>query len=172
MTWRNSSWSGPFRWMLVVILLLFAGIMVMMWVDDSIIGTSLVFGYASILVVAVLIVSLHNWLTVGDNGVRIGYFPFYRRTIPYNEIREIRIVEIKPVGQFGGWGLKGLPRSRYGMLLGGYPPKAVRIETTEDKRYASTFAEDDLSRIVSALQARGCKLSAENDAPPTEGSPT
>lgn len=164
MTWRNTAWSGPFRWFLLGILLLFGGILVMMWLDDSVTRTERIVGYVSILAVTGLLVSFHNWLRVTDEGVRIGYFPFYWRTIPYDQVREIRQVSVQPLGQFGGWGLKGAPSSPHGMLLGGYPSTAVRIETNENKRYAVTFQEGDLNRIISALQVRGCKLSAEHEA--------
>lgn len=165
MTWRNWAWSGKFIWFLVGIAVLFGVIGVAVFLDETT-STSDRLVVAPILgLVMVLLLVMHNWITVESGSVKIGYFPFYRRTLAYSEISELSIVDIQPVRQFGGWGVKGLAKSRNGLLLGGYPARGLRFETRDDRRYVVTF--QDLEPIVQALAQHGRPLSATSEHDPS-----
>ena len=163
MTVRNWAWNGKFRWFVLVITLVFVGILVLVNTDETTSRAERISANLLLGVVLVMLVVLHNWITISPGTVRIGYVPFYRRTLPLSKIRSVSIVEIKPVQQYGGWGIKGLAKSRNGLLLGGYPPRGLRFETVDDRRYVVTFP--DLDPIVAALANQGCTLSADNEAP-------
>jgi hypothetical protein len=47
-------------------------------------------------------------ITVSNNTLRIsfGYLGIINRDIPLSEIRETKVVEYRPVRQFGGWGIR------------------------------------------------------------------
>ena len=62
------------------------------------------------IVIAVLFPLLFGRLliTVTDNTLRIdyGYLGLIKKEIPLSEIRETRVVEYRPIRQFGGWGIR------------------------------------------------------------------
>ena len=93
--------------------------------------------------------------------MKLGFFPLFRKTLQYSEIANLSIVEVKPFRQFGGWGVRGFPKYKYGMMLGGYPPRGLRFQTHDDRRYVITF--EDLDPILQALAQHGCTLSAGNE---------
>ncbi len=47
-------------------------------------------------------------ITISDNTLHItfGYLDIIKKDIPLSEIRETRVVEYKPLRQFGGWGIR------------------------------------------------------------------
>lgn len=160
MTWRNWAWHGGFKWVLIAMSLVFIAVLIPInltddagtwerWITNTIVLASLV-----------LLLILHNWITIRPGEVRFGYTPFYRRTLPLREIREVRTVTINPMREFGGWGLKGHPQSKNGMLLGGHPNRGLRSETFDNRRYVLTFP--DLDPIINELARYGCTLSAGN----------
>lgn len=155
MTWRTSSWTGKLRWLSGLLVAIFAGLMVMIWFTEHD-EREKWFGLVSMGMVGVMLLSSHTWLELRDRELRLGYFPLYRRTIAYQDIAAIRRVKISPLAEYGGTGIKGLAASPKGILLGGYPTDALRIETVDNKRYVLTLY--DRERIISALQVRGCTL--------------
>lgn len=158
MTWRNSAWHGGFKWFALAIIVMFGAILVGAFIDDSQSTTDRIVVSVLLGVTLPLILVMHNWITIRPGEVRIGYFPFYRRTLPMSSIRDVSVVDIKPVGQFGGWGLKGMAKSKHGLLLGGHPRRGLRFETFDEHRYVVTFP--NLEPIVQALGEHGCTLSA------------
>lgn len=158
MTWRNSAWHGGFKWIALAIIVMFIAILVGAFLDESQSTTDRIVVGVSLVATMLLLLVMHNWITIRPGEVRIGYFPFYRRTLPMSEIQDVSIVDIRPVGQFGGWGVKGMARSKHGLLLGGHPSRGLRFETFDDHRYVVTFP--DLEPIVQALADQSCTLSA------------
>jgi len=159
MTWRNTIWQGGYRWLLLGLTVLLVGIMIAihtvadepLW--ERIIAT-VVIG-----IVLVLMMVMNNWITVKPGEVEIGFFPFYRKTMPMRDIRRVSEVDIRPYRHYGGLGLKGFSGTRHGLLLGGYPTTGLMFETAEDRRYVVTFR--DLDPIIRALASHGCTLSAD-----------
>ena len=47
-------------------------------------------------------------ITISDSTLRIsfGYLGVIKKEIPLSEIRESRVVEYRPIRQFGGWGIR------------------------------------------------------------------
>lgn len=41
--------------------------------------------------------------------VSFGFFPMYRMRIPIGEIREVESVVYRPLRDYGGWGIRGIP---------------------------------------------------------------
>ena len=159
MTWRNTIWQGGYRWLLVAVVALLLGITIALYTvaDEPLherIIANMVIG-----VVLVLVIVMHNWITVKPGEVQVGFFPFYRKTLPMRDIRGVRKVDIRPYRNYGGLGLKGLSSTRHGLLLGGYPATGLMFETVDNRRYVVTFR--DLDPIVRALAGYGCTLSAD-----------
>jgi hypothetical protein len=66
---------------------------------------------------------------VSEEGVTLRLFPFGMRKIAAGEIRDARIVEVRPM-EYGGWGVRWVPGGRAYILRGG---RGVRIELTSGK---------------------------------------
>ncbi len=159
MTWRNTIWQGGYRWLLLGLSVLLAGILVAIHtVADEPFWERMV-ATVLILLVLVLLMVMHNWITVKPGEVQVGFWPFYRKTMPMRDIRRIAKVDIQPYRHYGGLGLKGFSSTRHGLLLGGYPTTGLMFETTDDRRYVVTFR--DLDPIIRALASHGCTLSAD-----------
>ena len=46
---------------------------------------------------------------VRSDGVFIRFFPLTSRLIPYDQIAQVTAREYSPIGEFGGWGIRGIP---------------------------------------------------------------
>lgn len=160
MTWRNWNWTGGERWFQIAVTVFTAVMLVVLYLDNEtpIVGKWLI----ALLLVAIAVVCYcgHTWITVKSNEVRFGFFPLYRKSITYREIQRFSIVTIKPLRQFGGFGVRGWARSKRGLLLGGHPSTGLRFETVDDRRYIVTPGE--IAPIVQELGRNGCTLSAGN----------
>lgn len=161
MTWRNWSWGGKRGWLLAIFGLFFISIGVVVFMQDSTTNLQLGICVAILVIVFVGIAIMHNWIEVGADAVRIGFFPLFRATLPYSEIANLSIVEVKPYRQFGGWGVRGFPKYKYGMMFGGFPSSGLRFELHDESRYVTTF--ENLEPILQALAQHGCTLSAGNE---------
>lgn len=158
MTWRNWMWRGAFlAWFLVLtapmlVLLIPINLMEDQSFNDRLIGNLVL--VASFLFLA----PSHNWISIQPGKVRLGFFPIYWKTLNISEIRYVMPVEFSPMRDFAGWGLKGLAKSRNGILLGGNPDRGIMIETLDRRRYVLSFA--DSGPILRELEAQGCTLAA------------
>lgn len=96
---------------------------------------------------------MHAFLTFRTDAVRIGFMPIFWRTIPYREIAAVDAVEVDPMRDYSGWGVKGRGAQPKGMLFSGGSHNAVRITLHDDRRYLVTLP-DPVDDIVAALRAR------------------
>ncbi len=54
-------------------------------------------------------VSAKLTVRVDVDGVHIRLFPLHRLTIPHRRIVHVEVMTYQPIGEFGGWGMKGPP---------------------------------------------------------------
>lgn len=160
MTWRNWGWFGGYRWFLIAITAFILVMLTVLYLDSE--TPVFVKGIVTVVLLAslVLVFVAHPWVTVNPGEVRIGYFPLYRRTLPLRDVRNLSIVTVDPLRKYSGYGVRGLAKSRRGLLLGGHPPTALRFETVDDRRYIVTLR--NLEPVVNELARYGCTLSAGN----------
>lgn len=158
MTWRTWVWGGPFlAWLLVLGLPLLA-ILIPINLDDDASSNERIVGNILLIASFLLILVMHNWITVASGKVRFGFFPLYWKSLQVNEIRYVIRVDFNPMRDFAGWGVKGMAKSRNGILLGGNPSRGVMIETHDRRRYVLSFKDPDA--VLQALQREGCTLAA------------
>lgn len=164
MTWRTWMWRGPFlAWFLVLAAPMLVFLIPINFMEDE--GNERIIGNILLVAAFVLILVMHNWITIRPGTVRVGFFPLYWRTLDISEIRYVIAVEFQPIRDFAGWGIKGMARSRNGILLGGNPPRGIMIETLDRRRYVLSFV--DAEPIMQKLAEHGCTLSAgiEDESP-------
>ena len=159
MTWRNWVWNGRFfAWYFVMAAPMF-GLLIYLNRADQQNDSDRTIGTIVLLAAFGLITSFQNWITIRPGKVRLGFFPIYWRTLAMSEIRYVIPVEFNPMRDFSGYGIKGLAKSRNGILLGGNPPRGIMIETLDRRRYVLSFA--DAEPILQAFARQGVTLSAE-----------
>ncbi len=153
MTWRNWMWRGSFfAWFLVMVAPLLVLLIPINFVDDQS-STDRLIGNAVMIGAFLILVPLYNWISIKPGKVRLGFFPLYWRTLDISEIRYAIEVEFNPMQDFAGWGIKGLAKSRNGILLGGNPPHGIMLETHDHRRYVLSFP--NTGPILNALQIHG-----------------
>lgn len=160
MTWRNWGWQGGFKWFQIAITVFVVGMLLVLFQDDETSGVIRVIVTIVLAATLVLVYVAHAWITITSGEVQLGYFPLYRRTIPISDIQELTLVTVRPVRDFGGFGVRGLAKSRRGLLLGGHPDRGLKFETVDDRRYIVTL--HDLQPVIQELARQGCTLSAES----------
>ncbi len=160
MTWRQTTWTGWQRWLFLGVTVMFIAIWVVILLDDSATNSERIISSLILVASWIFMAVMHSWLRITAAQVRMGFFPLYRVTLQFREIREASVVTINPFQDFGGTGLKGSARSKNGILLGGVPNTGLRFETFDHRRYVITL--HDLEPAVQALEAQGFTLSADD----------
>lgn len=160
MIWRTWIWRGAFiAWFMVLTIPMLVLLIPILMIEEE--GSGQVIGTAVVVAAFIFIAVMHNWLRISAGKVRLGFFPIYWKTLAISEIRYVMAVEFVPMRDFAGWGIKGLAKSRNGILLGGNPPRGLMIETLDRRRYVLSFADAD--PILRALEEQGCTLAAGID---------
>lgn len=153
MTWRTWMWGGPFiAWFIVLAAPMLVFLIPINFTDDQSVNEQIV-GNLVLVGAFLLLVPMHTWITVRPGKVRLGFFPLYWRTLEISDIRYAIAVEFSPMRDFAGWGIKGLAKSRNGILLGGNPSRGIMIETHDRRRYVMSFRDSD--PVLRALKAEG-----------------
>lgn len=151
-------WGGPFIVWFIVLAAPMLVLLIPINLADDQSSSERITGNLLLVGAFLLLMPMHNWITVRPDKVRLGFFPLYWKTLTISEIRYAMSVEFSPMRDFAGWGIKGLAKSRNGILLGGNPPRGIMIETHDRRRYVLSFA--DSAPILRELEAQGCTLAA------------
>jgi hypothetical protein len=108
---------------------------------------------ALIVLVAVSIIVATNtwWRVVADqHGLLVrGVLGWPRRRIPLDDIRSVRVVDVNPSRDFGGWGWRWGGRGRTGVIL--RAGKGVEVTRSNDRRFVVTV--DDAETCAAVLGA-------------------
>lgn len=166
MTWRTWMWRGPFVIWFIVLSLPMAALLIPINFVESDFREQLV-GNIVLIGCFVLVAVMHTWLTIQPGKLRLGFFPLYWKTLQAQEVRYAIRVEFQPFRDFAGLGLKGLAKSRNGILLGGNPSHGIMIETHDRRRYVLSIVDPD--PLLHALAAQGYTVS---DVPLVDPGPT
>lgn len=92
---------------------------------------------------------------VDDDGLRVtSVTGFPRVHIPLDEIARAEAVEVNPMGEFGGWGLRWAPGGGFGVVLRRGP--GIRVTRTNGKTFTVTV--DDAETGAALLQALATRV--------------
>jgi hypothetical protein len=83
------------------------------------------------LVMPVLLLAVRMTVRVSADGLRVTYFPFLKRTIPFDAIRSCEAVTYRWT-DFGGWGIRWSSKHGLAYTVGGN--QDVRLELAGNKR--------------------------------------
>ena len=102
MTWRTWVWGGPFvAWFILLAAPMLVLLIPINLADDQSSSERLI-GNLALVGAFVLMVPMHNWITIRSAEVRLGFFPLYWKTLQVSEIRYAMEVEFKPMRDFAG----------------------------------------------------------------------
>ncbi|MBH0009075.1 DUF1648 domain-containing protein [Salinibacterium sp. UTAS2018] len=101
------------------------------------------------LVVMALAVSTLSWrVTIDHRGLRVrSAFGFPRASIAPDQIASVGVVEVNPIGEFGGYGWRWAPGGRSGIVLAA--GEALEVTRTNGKQFIVTM--HDAQRAAEAL---------------------
>ena len=111
------------------------------------VSVAILFGIAS----AYVLWRLDLELRINSERVRARAWPLRSTVVPIDQITHTEIVTIDPLGDYGGWGLKGTKRDK---LIGGGGTTALRItylhESGEERKitFLTDRAEETEQRIT------------------------
>ena len=67
---------------------------------------SILIAWSVILPVIALFYFMHLKTVVTQEAISIHFFPFFKKQIAWNEVEKAYIREYKPLGEYGGWGIR------------------------------------------------------------------
>jgi hypothetical protein len=109
------------------------------------------FAVAVLVAVSIIVATNTWWRVVADRrGLLVrGALGWPRRQIRLDDIRSVRIVEVNPTRDFGGWGWRWGGKGRTGVIL--RAGTGVEVTRSNDKRFVVTV--DDAETCAAVLGA-------------------
>lgn len=109
-----------------------------------------ILGVVTIVLVALIATTAAFHVRVDEDGLRvISAVGAPRVHIPLDEIEAVEAVEVNPMGEFGGWGLRWAPGGGSGVVLRTGP--GIRVTRTTGKAFTVTV--DDAATGAALLEA-------------------
>ena len=87
---------------------------------------------------------------VRADHVYIRYFPMMRRSIPLAEIEGVEARRFNPIGEYGGWGIKGWYLGKTSYTVGGFHGAELTLKGGRRVMIGSRRSED----LAAAIEAR------------------
>jgi hypothetical protein len=100
------------------------------------------------LVFPLFFLSLRMTTDLVSDGLRIRFFPFYRRSIPLDEIKSFEVREYSPLREYGGWGVRFSPKHGTAYNVSGN--RGVQLVLMSGKRVLIGSQEPE--RLANALR--------------------
>ncbi|MEH6781593.1 MAG: DUF1648 domain-containing protein [Rhodoglobus sp.] len=106
------------------------------------------------LVVIALAVSTLSWrVTIDQRGLRVrSALGFPRTTIAPDQIDSVAVVDVNPIGEFGGYGWRWAPDGRSGIVLS--KGDAIEVTRMNGKKFVVTMHDAQLGAEALATVAR------------------
>jgi hypothetical protein len=109
-------------WILPII---FIGLLLISGISTGFSFTNIV-SYIMFFIIMLLFSFMHLETNIDDTGIHYKFIPFIfkKKTIEWITIEKISVVEYNPIGDFGGWGIRGWGKRR---ALNVYGNKGIQI---------------------------------------------
>jgi len=66
----------------------------------------LVLGFITTLLLLAMLFLIYLKVTINENEIIVHFYPFTKKVIQLSEIKNIEIVEYRPLKDYGGWGIR------------------------------------------------------------------
>jgi hypothetical protein len=100
----------------------------------------------------ILFYSTRLVVRVDVDGVHVRFWPFSRLDVPHHRIVNVEATDYDPVGEFGGWGIKG-PAGRWGWCYTVSGRRGVRIEL--ENRHRLLIGSQRADELAEAIRSAG-----------------
>lgn len=91
-----------------------------------------------------------------EDGIRIRFFPFYRRRIDLKDIQSFEVKDYHPLRDYGGWGVRSSPKN--GMAYNVSGNRGVKLELKDGKRVLIGSQEPErLANMLGGILQRARK---------------
>ena len=107
-----------------------------------------------LLPVTMLLLLIKMETAIRKDGVWVRFFPFHRsfRKYSWHKLSEFYVRKYRPIGEFGGWGLRGLGKNRVMNVRGNM---GLQLEFKDGKKLLiGTQKPKDIERVLSDIWKR------------------
>jgi|LakMenE01Jun11ns_1017448.scaffolds.fasta_scaffold9900096_3 hypothetical protein len=104
-------YKNKFSWILPIVYI-FVVVINFIVPPGNMIITIFTVGFISLIMITIYIMNLYT--RIDEEGIHYKLFPFIlkEKTITWKEMKNIYVREYSPIGEYGGWGLRGLGSNR------------------------------------------------------------
>lgn len=88
------------------------------------------------------------FVSCSTDCVTVGLAPFWRTRLVRRDIVSASLVRIDAYAEYGGWGIKGSPKSSRGRLYAVGGDMAVRLVTQDGRAYVIAFTDERTAAAV------------------------
>lgn len=88
------------------------------------------------------------FVSCSPDCVTVGLAPFWRTRLVRRDIVSASLVRIDAYAEYGGWGIKGSPKSSRGRLYSVGGDMAVRLVTQDGRAYVIAFTDERTAAAV------------------------
>lgn len=129
--------------------LLVAGLAVGAWLTAAPTGSALIVSLCAVVLVVLAATTTAFHVRVDDSGLRVvSALGIPRFHVPLGDIESVSVVDVNPMGEFGGWGIRLAP-GRFGVVL--RRGEAIEVERRGRRYFVVTV--DDAERGAALLLA-------------------
>jgi hypothetical protein len=104
------------------------------------------------IIIMVLFYATRLVVRVDVDGVHVRWWPFGNVDLPHHRIASVQAEDYDPMGEFGGWGIKG-PAGRWGWCYTVSGRRGVRIEL--DNRHRLLIGSQRADELAEAIRSAG-----------------
>lgn len=88
------------------------------------------------------------FVSCSPDHVTVGLAPFWRTRLARRDLVGANLVRIDAYAEYGGWGIKGSPKSSRGRLYSVGGDTAVRLMTRDGRAYVIAFTDERTATAV------------------------
>jgi hypothetical protein len=117
----------------------------------------IIFGIAFGIGLPLFIYAVKLIVEVREGGIHIGFFPLHSRIIPFGNIKSCEVRQYRPIGDYGGWGIRWGFGKGWAYNVSGN--RGVQLELADGKRLLiGSRQPEELARAIQAKRDKqsGC----------------
>lgn len=126
--------------------------------EDSNLKSSSFIGIVTMLIIFIVPIFFIKLKTkIDEVGIHYQFFPFHLslKTISWNEIKEADVRSYDPIGEYGGWGLKGGWSKKRGKAINVSGDIGIQLVLKDEtKLLIGTNKESDAKRVLLTYQSK------------------
>lgn len=98
-----------------------------------------------VLVFISLLLSMRLETKMDVNDITVRFFPFLKKSYRWIELSKVYVRKYQPLGEFGGWGMRGLGKNRAWNISGNM---GIQLEFKDGRKMLSGTKKPEEARII------------------------